>query len=209
MTAPDRCVPPLQYRLVSLTPFEIQSQERLITFCPQISDGLHPDARFACANTRLQSSEMGRRERLMKLPVRRIIRNVPQWPRRRLVRRNANDIRRYGQRFSESVLPKTSEHSPTLHMAGKLKARRATYLVFTIFRKALIELSRVTICARPVQLSVTVMTGQENTRNSSNEEKRCPHVRSCHGTAWCWKNPIQAEYTCSIVSPRTTCMEPS
>lgn len=100
--------------------------------------------------------------------------------------------------------PGTSQHSPTLHMAGKLKARRATYLVFTIFKKALIELSRVTICARPVQLSVTVMTGQENTRNSSNEEKRWPHVRSYHGTAWCWKNPIHAEYTCPICDSQST-----
>ena len=37
---------------------------------------------------------------------------------------------------------------------------------------------RVTICALPVQQSVTVMTGQENVRNSSNDSKKTPHDRS-------------------------------
>lgn len=41
------------------------------------------------------------------------------------------------------------------------------------------EVRRVTICARPVCMSVTVITGHENVRNCSNVSKRCPHDRSC------------------------------
>jgi len=45
------------------------------------------------------------------------------------------------------------------------------YLVFIILRKAPMEFSRVTMCARPVHASVTMMTGQENARNSSKDWK--------------------------------------
>ena len=47
-----------------------------------------------------------------------------------------------------------------------------THRVLIILMKAPMEVSRVTMCARPVQESVTVMTGQENARNSSKEENQ-------------------------------------
>lgn len=53
-----------------------------------------------------------------------------------------------------------------------------THLVFIIFKNAPTELRRVTICALPVVASVTVITGQENARNASNDSKRCPQERS-------------------------------
>jgi hypothetical protein len=46
------------------------------------------------------------------------------------------------------------------------------HLVLIILRKAPIEVRRVTICALPVHESVTVITGQEKAKNSSNDEKR-------------------------------------
>ena len=49
------------------------------------------------------------------------------------------------------------------------------HLVLIIFKKAPMELRRVTIWALPVRESVTVMTGQENARNSSNVSNKCPH----------------------------------
>lgn len=53
-----------------------------------------------------------------------------------------------------------------------------THLVFIILRKDPIELDLVTICALPVQSSVTTITGHENVKNSSKDEKRWPHVLS-------------------------------
>lgn len=40
-----------------------------------------------------------------------------------------------------------------------------TYRVLIILRKAVMEVKRVTMCARPVRVSVTVTTGQEKARN--------------------------------------------
>ena len=48
------------------------------------------------------------------------------------------------------------------------------YLVFIILRNAPTELRRVKIWALPVPASVTVITGQENTRKASNDSKRWP-----------------------------------
>lgn len=48
------------------------------------------------------------------------------------------------------------------------------YRVLTSLIKAPIELNRVTICALPVHESVTVITGHENAKNSSNDAKRWP-----------------------------------
>ena len=55
------------------------------------------------------------------------------------------------------------------------KERKGKYLVFIILRKAPMEFNRVTMCSRPVHASVTMMTGQENARNSSKDWKWCPH----------------------------------
>ena len=55
---------------------------------------------------------------------------------------------------------------------------RDTCLVLIILRNAPIDVIRVTMCALPVQQSVTVITGQENVRNSSNDSKNTPHDRS-------------------------------
>ena len=63
-------------------------------------------------------------------------------------------------------------------IAREGKEGKEKYLVFIILRKAPMELSRVTMCARPVHASVTMMTGQENARNSSKDWKWCPHNRS-------------------------------
>jgi hypothetical protein len=52
------------------------------------------------------------------------------------------------------------------------------HLVLIILIKAPMEFRRVTIWALPVQASVTVMTGHEKAKNSSNDENRCPHDRS-------------------------------
>ena len=51
-------------------------------------------------------------------------------------------------------------------------------LVLIILRKAPIDVIRVTMCALPVQQSVTVMTGHENVRNSSKDSKNTPQERS-------------------------------
>jgi len=48
------------------------------------------------------------------------------------------------------------------------------YLVLIIFRNAVIEVNRVTIWALPVELSVTVIAGQEKERNWSKDSNRCP-----------------------------------
>jgi len=85
------------------------------------------------------------------------------------------------------------------------------HLVLIIFRKALIEFNRVTIWALPVELSVTVIAGQEKERNWSNDSNRCPHDLSYlfgqnersrgfigptyQGMLYVWKYPINAEYT--------------
>lgn len=55
------------------------------------------------------------------------------------------------------------------------------YRCLIILRKAAMEDMRVTICARPVRASVTVIAGQEKARNCSNVSKKWPHVRSCLG----------------------------
>ncbi len=55
---------------------------------------------------------------------------------------------------------------------------RGAHLVLIIFKNALMEVKRVTICALPVCASVTVMVGHEKAKNSSKEVKRCPHVLS-------------------------------
>lgn len=54
----------------------------------------------------------------------------------------------------------------------------SAHLVLIIFKNAPIEFNRVTMCALPVYASVTVITGHEKAKNSSNEVKRCPHVLS-------------------------------
>ena len=41
------------------------------------------------------------------------------------------------------------------------KEKKGKYLGFIILRKAPIDFNRVTMCARPVHASVTMMTGQE------------------------------------------------
>src|ERR1700722_12280910 len=53
-----------------------------------------------------------------------------------------------------------------------------TWLVLIILRKAPMEVILVTIWALPVHASVTVITGQENSKKSSKEAKKCPHERS-------------------------------
>ena len=50
-----------------------------------------------------------------------------------------------------------------------------SHLVFIILMKLLIAVRRVTIWALPVHESVTVITGQENPRNSSKDSKKLPH----------------------------------
>lgn len=85
---------------------------------------------------------------------------------------------------------------------------RDTCLVLIILRNAPIEVIRVTMCALPVAQSVTVITGQENAKNSSNDSKNTPHDlsyleiikfrinvrialgRAYHGTLCNWKYPI-------------------
>ena len=54
----------------------------------------------------------------------------------------------------------------------------ASYLVFSILRKAPTVDKRTTMCARPVQASVTVIVGHEKVRNSSKDSKKMPHERS-------------------------------
>lgn len=46
-----------------------------------------------------------------------------------------------------------------------------THRDWIILRKALMEVMRVTMCARPVRISVTATTGQEKARNCSNVSK--------------------------------------
>ena len=65
------------------------------------------------------------------------------------------------------------------------------------------------MCARPVHVSVTVMDGHENVRNSSKDSKNTPqdlsnlrtsaevwnklssmNQRTHHGTLWSWKWPM-------------------
>jgi hypothetical protein len=53
-----------------------------------------------------------------------------------------------------------------------------TDLVLIILRNAPMEVRRVTMCALPVTVSVTMTTGHEKARNSSNDWNRCPHERS-------------------------------
>lgn len=52
------------------------------------------------------------------------------------------------------------------------RADMATHLVLIILRKAPTEVIRVTICALPVLVSVTVITGHENARNCSKDSNK-------------------------------------
>jgi hypothetical protein len=87
----------------------------------------------------------------------------------------------------------------------ELGSFRRSHLVLTILIKLFMAVRRVTIWALPVHESVTVITGQENPRNSSKDSKKWPHdlsylVNGCqsqpeyspfiwahHGMLYTWK----------------------
>ena len=54
---------------------------------------------------------------------------------------------------------------------GREERKHRTYRVLIILRKAAMEVMRVTMCARPVRISVMMTTGQEKARNCSNVSK--------------------------------------
>lgn len=69
-------------------------------------------------------------------------------------------------------------HCGPVSAHSERRRRGSTRLVLIIFTNAPMDVMRVTMWALPVQASVTVMTGHENVRNSSNDSKKTPQVRS-------------------------------
>lgn len=84
-------------------------------------------------------------------------------------RQGINHIICYWQNLSKSAKKSISDASTI-----GLGANR----VLIIFRNAPMEFVRVTIWARPVDESVTTMTGQPKARKASKFINRCPHERS-------------------------------
>ena len=77
---------------------------------------------------------------------------------------------------------------------------RSTHLVLSILRNAPTVDKRTTMCARPVQVSVTVIVGHEKVRNSSNDSKNTPHDLSNLHTCM----PPEAWHTLSRVDHELT-----
>lgn len=76
----------------------------------------------------------------------------------------------------QSLAESNQGASVSISFVGQMQNTRSTramqpfaYLVFIILINAPMEFKRVTICALPDHASVTVITGQEKAKNSSND----------------------------------------
>lgn len=163
--------------------------------------------RFALSNTLPLRSQYCSRKRAVHFLVQRVVRNGTSMPLCHLKRRDAQNILHQRECLAESS--HTEMH--VSRFGDDELVSRITCLVLIILRNAPIDVMRVTMCALPVAQSVTVITGQENVRNSSKDSKNTPHDlsylkgikfrinvriapssvgRAYHGTLCNWKYPI-------------------
>ena len=152
--------------LIAFVPLKANSQKCLVSFFPNLLDSLGISWFYACFQSRKNRS----RKSGVYFLIGRII-----W---HMTKVSVHSFERVDLQYIGRLrkgLPKPWRRGELERGRGSSSLVFNAYLVFIIFRKALIEFNRVTIWALPVELSVTVMTGQEKERNWSNDSNRCPH----------------------------------